>query len=82
LVETQKILGISKNLGTIWLSDNDPSHRDFQLVGNRLANIYAVSLTSIRVRLNTLKLLHDESARTTRSAHQLFASGESLPPRP
>lgn len=80
LVEAQKAFGITRNLGVVWLSDNEPSHRDFQLLGNRLANIYGVSLTSIRVRLNTLKLLHDESARSARSAHQILASRAGLPP--
>ena len=74
LVETQNAFGITRNLGVVWLSDNGPSQRDFQLVGNRLANIYGVSLTSIRVRLSTFKLLHDESVRATRSAHQILAS--------
>ena|ERR1039458_4394520 len=80
LVETQKAFGITRNLGVGWLSDNEPSHRDFQLLGNRLANIYGVSLTSIRVRLNTLKLLHDASARSVRSAHQILAFPAGLPP--
>jgi Zn-dependent peptidase ImmA (M78 family) len=77
LIHTQKTFGITRNLGALWLSDNEPSHRDLQLVANRLANIYGVSLTSVRVRLNTLKLLHDESARAARSAHQILASGVS-----
>jgi Zn-dependent peptidase ImmA (M78 family) len=72
LIETQETFGITRNLGTVWVSDAEYSRRDFQLVGSRLANIYGVSLTSIRIRLNTLKLLHDEGASHARSALQIL----------
>ncbi len=53
LVETQKSLGIKRNLGIVWLSDAAYSRRDFLDVANRLSDIYAVSRDSIRVRLKT-----------------------------
>lgn len=75
LVETQGAFNITRNVGTVWLSDAAYSQRDFKLVGNRLANIYGVSLTSIRVRLSTLELLRDESATRARSAGQILNRG-------
>jgi Zn-dependent peptidase ImmA (M78 family) len=74
LVDTQLALGITRNVGIVWISDAEYSQRDFKLVGNRLANIYGVSLTSIRVRLNTLRLLQDQSAAQTRSVTQILRS--------
>ncbi len=74
LIETQKTFGIIRNLGIVWISDAEYSQRDFQLVGNRLANICGVSITSIRIRLNTLKLLHDEAGARTRSACDILRS--------
>jgi Zn-dependent peptidase ImmA (M78 family) len=74
LIETQTTFGITRNLGIVFISDAEYSRRDFQLVGNRLANIYGVSLTSIRIRLGTLKLLCDEAAAQTRSVRQILGS--------
>jgi Zn-dependent peptidase ImmA (M78 family) len=74
LVEAQKTFGFTRNLGLVWISDAEYSRRDFQLIGNRLANVYGVSLTSIRIRLNTFKLLHDEVASEARSARQILDS--------
>jgi Zn-dependent peptidase ImmA (M78 family) len=74
LVDTQLAFDITRNVGIVWVSDAEYSKNDFKLVGNRLANIYGVSLTSIRVRLNTLKLLQDQSAAQTRSVTQILRS--------
>jgi Zn-dependent peptidase ImmA (M78 family) len=74
LVDTQLAFNITRNVGIVWISDAEYSKNDFKLVGNRLANIYGVSLTSIRVRLNTLRLLHDQAAAQTRSVTQILRS--------
>ncbi|MEI7730992.1 MAG: ImmA/IrrE family metallo-endopeptidase [Verrucomicrobiota bacterium] len=76
LVETQLFYGITRNVGKVWISDADYSRRDFQLVSGSLANIYGVSLTSIRVRLNTFNLLNDETSHKGRSVSQSLCSND------
>lgn len=63
LIKTQKAMGITKNIGRIYLSDAEYSKRDFQTLVTHLNHTFDVSKESVRVRVKTLKLLEDETAK-------------------
>jgi Zn-dependent peptidase ImmA (M78 family) len=75
LIEAQILTGIKRNIGIVWVSDAGYSQRDLVSVLDRLSVVYAVSIASVRVRLNTLKLIHDEAAAKTRSAVEVLSAG-------
>lgn len=74
VVAAQKQMGIKRNLGSVFLSDANYSKRDFQELVSRLVLFFDVSRASVEVRLRTLKLLNDETAKATKTAGQSISS--------
>ena len=60
LVEIQLAMDIKKNIGLIYLSNNNSSQRDFEIIVARLSEIFGVSKQCVRVRIKTLQLLEYE----------------------
>jgi hypothetical protein len=56
LIQAQKSIGITRNLGIVWVSEEEYSKRDLLLVARGLSGVYDVSVTSVLVRLNRLEL--------------------------
>ena len=63
LISQQQAMGITKNLGHIYLSDQEYAQRDFQQIVVQLSHTFGVSKESVRVRVRTLKLLEDEMTK-------------------
>lgn len=73
VIAAQQDLGITKNLGHVWLSEALYSQLDFNNLLSHLAPTYDVSRTSVEVRLRTLKLLTEEARRNTQPASNSLA---------
>lgn len=71
--QSQRGMGITRNLGVVYLNDATYSTRDFQELSARLSHTFDVSKESVRIRLKTLQLLIDEAAKSTKSVKQLVA---------
>ena len=78
LAETQYSLGIRRNIGIVWMSDTKYSRRDYMLSVERLAEVYGVSLASVKIRLETQNLIYNEPVQSDRSTNDLLKS-ESFP---
>jgi Zn-dependent peptidase ImmA (M78 family) len=76
LIETQQAMGIKRNIGHIYLSDAEYSHRDFEMTVTRLSSVFGVSKESVRVRIKTLQLLELEGklARSKKLIGSVFLS--------
>ena len=64
LKAVQYEMGIKRNIGRIYLSDEKYSRRDFENIIAHLADIYQVSKASVRVRTRTLNPLCRETQET------------------
>lgn len=71
--QSQREMGITRNLGVVYLNDATYSTRDFQELSARLSHTFDVSKESVRIRLKTLQLLIDEAAKSTKFVKQLVA---------
>jgi Zn-dependent peptidase ImmA (M78 family) len=60
LKQTQKNIGIDKNIGRIYLSNAAYSRRDYEAVVSQLAQVFHVSKKSVRIRTRTLQLIEGE----------------------
>ncbi len=74
LIQQQQAMGITKNLGHIYLSDEKYARRDFQTIVMHLSHLFGVSKESVRVRVRTLKLLADETAKSIKSLARAISS--------
>jgi Zn-dependent peptidase ImmA (M78 family) len=64
VITQQKAMGITRNIGQVYLSSEGYSHRDYRALVARLSHVFGVSQESVRVRIDTLKLLvNAESAK-------------------
>lgn len=70
LKQTQKDIGIDKNIGRIYLSKTPYSRRDYAATIGRLAQVFHVSKQSVCVRMRTLHLINGE-ARVEDNARQI-----------
>ncbi|MCG6960970.1 ImmA/IrrE family metallo-endopeptidase [bacterium BMS3Abin03] len=61
LIKIQKELGINRNVGIIYLDNNDYSKGMFNNIIHRLSNLYHCSFPAIKYRLNNLNLVVDIS---------------------
>ncbi|MDB6031219.1 MAG: hypothetical protein JWM16_1557 [Verrucomicrobiales bacterium] len=76
LVKNQKTLGIDKNLGLVFVSNNQKSNLDYQNILTSLSSLFDVSKQSVRVRLHALGMLQDERTTAFKSARQALSTGE------
>lgn len=60
LVEVQKIIGITKNFGEIYLTNSRSSIKDFRLIKDLLCDIFIVTPKVIEYRLRNLGLIKEE----------------------
>ncbi|MCL5028596.1 MAG: ImmA/IrrE family metallo-endopeptidase [Bacteroidetes bacterium] len=60
LENIQKEMGISKNIGLIYLEEKNYSHKDFEAIITKLTNIFNVSRTVCKIRMYNLNLIHDK----------------------
>lgn len=76
LIEAQYSMGITRNLGRVFVSDAEYSQRDFEYIVGRLSHVFDVSKQSVRVRMKTLQLLEDETRpkRPSMLAGKLFSA--------
>jgi Zn-dependent peptidase ImmA (M78 family) len=58
--DQQAEMGISRNLGEVFLNSANYSRKDYHDLRTRLSKIFDVSVTSVGVRIATLKLLREE----------------------
>lgn len=75
VVKAQLEMDIVRNLGVVFLTADVHGTRTFQELVMKLSHVYDVSRESVKVRLRTLKMLHDETAREVKSAKQVFQGG-------
>jgi hypothetical protein len=60
LIKAQKEIGITRNLGTVFLNSHPSSDHDFGSILSILSDRYGVSKESVRVRLRTQRFLVGE----------------------
>jgi len=60
LKQIQQKIGISKNIGRIFLSNAPSSRRDYEITISEISQIFHVSKGSVRVRMKTLHLIEGE----------------------
>lgn len=72
LVAVQKSLDIHRNLGRIYLDEQQYSYRDFQMTLEKLQEIYRVTKTNLEFRLNDQGLLIDTRGKNTKHISELF----------
>jgi Zn-dependent peptidase ImmA (M78 family) len=60
VIQTQMEMGITRNLGIVYVDKQRYSKEDFESLKERLALIYNVNKTNVEIRLNDLKLLNDQ----------------------
>jgi Zn-dependent peptidase ImmA (M78 family) len=61
--DQQAEMGISRNLGEVFLTSANYSRKDYHDLRTRLSKVFDVSVTSVGVRIATLKLLREEPVR-------------------
>ena len=72
LCSIQNKVGITKNVGYVYVSKERYSLRDYNLVRNHLAKLYCVSKKSVEFRLNNLELLIDQRLMNVRHISEMF----------
>jgi len=72
LINIQKEMGVSKNLGIIYLDKTNYSMRDFVKIKDILYNIYNVNKTIIEYRLNNLGILNDQRFKNFKHISQVL----------
>lgn len=60
VVQAQKEVGVTHNLGMVHVDKQPYSKEDFESVKERLAFIYNVNKTNVEIRLNDLNILKDQ----------------------
>lgn len=76
LEDQQADMGIRRNKGQVYLTAAYYSRNDYHELQTRLGTIFDVSVTSVRVRVETLKLLRDEINNQARSPESELAAKE------
>jgi len=72
VVECQQILGITRNVGQIILTEGGYSMRDYLSIQNQVKNIFEVNATNAEFRLKDLGILVDQRFLDTKHISQLF----------
>ena len=72
LVRAQKEIGIVKNFGIMFVIDKGYNDRDSSQIISLLSAKFDVSRASVKVRLNTLRLVADEAAAHGKSLSQIL----------
>jgi Zn-dependent peptidase ImmA (M78 family) len=72
LVGVQKSIDIHRNVGHIYLHDQEYSIRDFQRTLEGLQSIYKITKTSLKYRLIDLSLIIDAREKGTKFVTELF----------
>jgi Zn-dependent peptidase ImmA (M78 family) len=62
LKQIQCEIGICKNFGRIYLSNAPSSHQDYDIIIARLSQVFQVSKKSVRVRIETLRLVEGDKS--------------------
>jgi Zn-dependent peptidase ImmA (M78 family) len=65
LIRLQKLLGINRGLGKIYLDHQGINKRDFHTLTSHLSRIYSVSRTVVKLRLKALDLLTETTFAKT-----------------
>jgi Zn-dependent peptidase ImmA (M78 family) len=65
LTRLQKLLGINRGLGKIYLDHQGINKRDFYTLTSHLSRIYSVSRTVVKLRLKALDLLTETTFTKT-----------------
>lgn len=60
VTQTQIEMGITRNLGIVYVDKQRYSKEDFESIKEKLALIYNVNKTNVEIRLNDLNLLNDQ----------------------
>ena len=72
IIEIQEGLGITKNLGFIYLENVEYSNRDFRKILDKLQEIYRVNKTNIEYRMNDLGVLIDKRSKNVKHISELL----------
>ena len=65
LIRLQRLLGINRGLGKIYLDHQGINKRDFHTLISHLSRIYSVSRTVVKLRLKALDLLTEVTLTQT-----------------
>lgn len=73
VVEVQKQIGITRNIGLIILENVSYSIKDYKTIRRYLENIYKVNSTNVEYRLNDLGILIDRRDLNVKHISELFS---------
>jgi Zn-dependent peptidase ImmA (M78 family) len=72
LAKVQQSMGISRNLGMVFLDNQGVNLKDFYTLKEQLGNIFKVSKSVVEYRLESLGLLNDQRLKDVQHISKLF----------